>query len=155
MNQFQNPKGQKPASPDLRCLQAHPSIGKDSGNLRLHSGEETVLMRAPAMGKLPLLTPREVIANIESLGFVFKHQVGSHAQYEKAATATHVRAVVTVDMGYPRFSKDGMQRMIRQARVAGYSKDEFCSGVTNKAVPAEIPIVPIPVTAKPAKGGKR
>jgi hypothetical protein len=32
MNQFQNPKGQKPASPNLRCLQAHPSIGKDLGS---------------------------------------------------------------------------------------------------------------------------
>ena len=112
-------------------------------------------MRAPAMGKLPLLTPREVIANIEALGFVFKRQVGSHAQYEKAATAAHVRAVVTVDMGYPRFSKEGMHRMIRQARVAGYSKDEFCSGVTSKAVSAAVPIIPIPVTAKPAKGEKR
>jgi hypothetical protein len=29
MNQFQNPKGQNPASPTLRFLQAHPSIGKD------------------------------------------------------------------------------------------------------------------------------
>lgn len=107
------------------------------------------------MGKLPLLTPREVIANIESLGFVFKHQVGSHAQYEKPASATHVRAVITVDMGYPRFSKEGMHRMIRQARVAGFSKDEFCSGVTNKSVSAAIPIIPIPITAKPAKGEKR
>lgn len=117
--------------------------------------EEMVLSRAPAMGKLPLLTPREVVANIESLGFVFKNQVGSHAQYEKAAIAAHIRAVVTVDMGYPRFSKEGMQRMIRQARIAGYSKDEFCSGMTNKAVATPLPLTPAPVTPKPAKGGKR
>ena len=114
-----------------------------------------VLMRVPAMGKLPLLTPREVIANIESLGFVFKKQVGSHAQYEKAATATHIRAVITVDMGYPQFSKEGMQRMIRQARIAGCSKDEFCCGVMNREVSAPLPITPITVTPKPAKGGKR
>jgi hypothetical protein len=29
MNQFQNPKGQNPASPTLRFAQAHLSIGKD------------------------------------------------------------------------------------------------------------------------------
>jgi predicted RNA binding protein YcfA (HicA-like mRNA interferase family) len=107
------------------------------------------------MGKLLLLTPDEVIANLESLGFVFKNMVGSHAQYEKAATATHIRAVVTVDTKYPRFSKDGMQRMIRQARVAGYSKDEFCSGRTNKVVSAPLPIAPLQAIPKPAKGGKR
>jgi len=102
------------------------------------------------MGKLPLLTPREVKANLESLGFVFKNQVGSHAQYEKAATATHKRAVVTVDTGYSCFSKDGMQRMIRQAKVAGCSKEEFCSGAAKKVIPT-----PAPVTPKPANGGKR
>jgi predicted RNA binding protein YcfA (HicA-like mRNA interferase family) len=107
------------------------------------------------MGKLPLLTPRQVVANLVSLGFVFKNQVGSHAQYEKAATATHIKAVVTVDMGYPQFSKDGMQRMIRQARVAGCSKDDFCFGAAKKAVPAPLPIAPAPITPKPAKGGKR
>ena len=32
LTQIQNPKGAFPSSPDLRSLQAHPSIGKDSSN---------------------------------------------------------------------------------------------------------------------------
>jgi len=103
--------------------------------------------RAPRMGKMPLLTPREVEANLKGLGFSFKNQVGSHRQYEKAATATRKRAVVTVDVGYQQFSKEGMKRMIRQS---GYSKEEFCSGVAKDEVPA-----PPLATPKAANGGKR
>ena len=65
------------------------------------------------MGKLPLQTPKEVQANLKSLGFVFKNQVGSHKQYERPADATRQRAVVTVDVGKSQFSKDLMKNMIR------------------------------------------
>jgi predicted RNA binding protein YcfA (HicA-like mRNA interferase family) len=103
------------------------------------------------MGKLPLLTLREVEANLRSLGFVFKNQVGSHKQYEKAATATRKRAVVTVDVGYPQFSKDGMKRMIRQSL---YSKEEFCSGVAKDTAPSPLQFKEAAVVPKTGKGGK-
>jgi predicted RNA binding protein YcfA (HicA-like mRNA interferase family) len=89
------------------------------------------------MGKLPLLTPREVEANLKALGFVFKTQRGSHKQYERAATASCIRAVVTVDVGHSRFSKDLMKRMIRQSLL---TQKEFCSGVLNKPAPASKPV---------------
>jgi predicted RNA binding protein YcfA (HicA-like mRNA interferase family) len=98
------------------------------------------------MGKLPLLTPREVEANLKSLGFAFKNQVGSHRQYEKPASKKRKRAVVTVDVGHSQFSKGTMKRMIRQS---GYSKEEFCSG-TASDVMALAPVAP-----KATSGGKR
>lgn len=103
------------------------------------------------MGKLLLLTPREVEANLRNLGFVFKNQVGSHKQYEKSATATRKRAVVTVDVGYARFSKEGMKRMIRQSL---YSKEEFCSGDADDAVSAPLQLKEVAVVPKTGKGGK-
>jgi predicted RNA binding protein YcfA (HicA-like mRNA interferase family) len=89
------------------------------------------------MGKLPLLTPREVEANLKGLGFVFKTQRGSHKQYERVATASCKRAVVTVDVGHSQFSKELMKRMIRQSLL---TKEEFCSGVLNKPVPTSRPV---------------
>jgi len=76
--------------------------------------------------KMPLLKPREVIANIEALDFKHKRTDGSHAQYERPADATHLRAVVTVDVAMSQFSKRLMKSMIRQS---GFSQDEFCTGV--------------------------
>lgn len=106
------------------------------------------------MGKLPLLTPRQVEANLKALGFVFKNQVGSHKQYESPPRPGQRRAVVTVDVGYPTFSKDGMQRMIRQARMAGFSREEFCTGVASDAEGIPLPIVVTPAVSKPAKEEK-
>lgn len=111
------------------------------------------------MGKLPLLTPREVEANLRSLGFVFKNQVGSHKQYEKAATATRKRAVVTVDIGHSQFTKETMKRMIRQSL---YSQEEFCSGTACNAVesqqlptPKQVAPATPNATQKPVKEGQR
>lgn len=101
------------------------------------------------MGKLPLQTPREVEANLRSLGFVLKNQVGSHRQYEKTATTTRKRAVVTVDVGHSQFSKRIMKLMIRQSL---YSQEEFCSGVAREP---DIPLVPASAIVKPAEGGKK
>jgi predicted RNA binding protein YcfA (HicA-like mRNA interferase family) len=104
------------------------------------------------MGKLPLLTPREVEANLKALGFVFKNQVGSHKQYEKVATRSRKRAVVTVDMGHSQFSKEGMKRMIRQSL---YTQEEFCSGTADNGAPTPALVNPAQATPKPAGGGKK
>jgi predicted RNA binding protein YcfA (HicA-like mRNA interferase family) len=79
------------------------------------------------MGKrLPLLKPREVQANLRSLGFVHKRTDGSHETWERAADKVRRRAVVTVDVGKKQFDKFLMKNMIRQSLL---SQDEFCSGV--------------------------
>jgi predicted RNA binding protein YcfA (HicA-like mRNA interferase family) len=77
--------------------------------------------------KLPLLKPAEVCRNLQALGFKFKRQDGSHAQYERPADGTRKRCVVTVDMGKRNgFSLELMKSMIRQS---GFSRDEFCRGI--------------------------
>ena len=61
------------------------------------------------------------------LGFKFKRQDGSHAQYERPSDGTRKRCVVTVDMGKRNgFSLELMKSMIRQS---GFSRDEFCRGI--------------------------
>jgi predicted RNA binding protein YcfA (HicA-like mRNA interferase family) len=104
------------------------------------------------MGKLPLQTPKEVQANLKSLGFVFKNQVGSHKQYERPADATRQRAVVTVDVGKSQFSKDLMKNMIRQSR---FSQDEFCSGVAKTPILTQKTVVQVVPEPRPAEEGKR
>ena len=84
--------------------------------------------------KLPLLKPREVEANLKSLGFVHARTVGSHKQYVRAADGVRLRAIVTVDAGHFQFSKEIMKRMIRQSLL---SQEEFCSGVMNEPVAAQ------------------
>lgn len=103
------------------------------------------------MGKLPLLTPREVESRLKALGFVFKNQVGSHKQYEKAATPSRKRAVVTVDVAHSQFSKGTMKRMIRQSF---YSQDEFCSGVAKDSIPKPVVLEEAPVSPKTGQGGE-
>lgn len=66
--------------------------------------------------KYPTLTKGEVIAIIESLGFVHKRTVGSHAQFERPADAVvNQRRIVTVDVGKREFSLDLTKSMIRQS----------------------------------------
>jgi len=82
--------------------------------------------------KLPLLKPGEVCHNLENLGFRFKRQDGSHAQYERPAYGVMIRRVVTVDMAKRNgFSRDLMKSMIRQS---GFSAEEFCTGMAVKTV---------------------
>jgi predicted RNA binding protein YcfA (HicA-like mRNA interferase family) len=82
------------------------------------------------MGKrkyLPL-TPAEVIANLEALGFKLKHTVGDHRQYERLADAARKRSIVTVDIGIKEFGEFLLASMIRQSN---FSRDEFY-GATKK-----------------------
>lgn len=76
--------------------------------------------------KLPLLKPRQVQANLRSLGFAHKRTVGSHEQWVREADGTRARALVTVDVGKDQFSKRLMKMMIRQSL---FSAGEFCSGI--------------------------
>jgi predicted RNA binding protein YcfA (HicA-like mRNA interferase family) len=88
------------------------------------------------MGKLPLLKPREVEANLKALGFVHARTVGSHKQYVRPADGVRLKAVVTVDVGKVQFSKELMKNMIRQSL---FSQEEFCSGNINQP-----PALPVP-----------
>jgi predicted RNA binding protein YcfA (HicA-like mRNA interferase family) len=87
--------------------------------------------------KLPLLKPREVEANLRSLGFVHARTVGSHKQYVRAADGVRLRAIVTVDVGQDQFSVRIMKSMIRQSL---FTQEEFCSGVANAPNPAPRPV---------------
>jgi predicted RNA binding protein YcfA (HicA-like mRNA interferase family) len=78
--------------------------------------------------KLPLLTPREVQANLVSLGFVHKRTNGSHAVYERAADEKRPRTVMPVDLGHRQYSKRLMKNMIRESK---FTAEEFCTGVMN------------------------
>jgi predicted RNA binding protein YcfA (HicA-like mRNA interferase family) len=88
-------------------------------------------------GKLPLLKPREVEANLRLLGFVHDRTVGSHKQYVRAADGVRLRAIVTVDVAQNQFSKRLMKSMIRQSRC---TQKEFCSGVMDAPTPAPKPV---------------
>jgi predicted RNA binding protein YcfA (HicA-like mRNA interferase family) len=81
------------------------------------------------MGKLPFLKPREVQANLKSLGFVYKRTDGSHATWERPADGVRRRAIVQVDVGKKQFDAYLMKMMIRQSLL---SQEEFCSGVLNE-----------------------
>jgi predicted RNA binding protein YcfA (HicA-like mRNA interferase family) len=87
--------------------------------------------------KLPLLKPREVEANLKSLGFVHDRTVGSHKQYVRAADGVRLRAIVTVDVGHSQFSKRIMKNMIRQSLL---TQEEFCSGVLSEPAPDPKPV---------------
>jgi predicted RNA binding protein YcfA (HicA-like mRNA interferase family) len=83
------------------------------------------------MGKLPLLTPREVEANLKACEFVHKRTVGSHKAYERPASADgkRKRAIVTVDVGKKQFDQKLMASMIRQSLL---TREEFCTGILKK-----------------------
>src|ERR1051326_9499653 len=87
--------------------------------------------------KLPLLKPREVQANLRSLGFVYKRTDGSHEAWERAADGTRERAVVTVDVGKRQFDKYLMKMMIRQSKL---TQEQFCSGVLNATDAVKKPV---------------
>jgi predicted RNA binding protein YcfA (HicA-like mRNA interferase family) len=82
--------------------------------------------------KLPLLTPREVQANLKALGFVHKCTKGSHAIYERPADGKRPRTVFPVDLGHKQFSKRLMKNMIRESK---FTADEFCTGLMNDSAP--------------------
>ena len=80
--------------------------------------------------KYPPLVPGEVKAILLRLGFTFKFQKGSHAQYERLADSTRKRSIVTVDVVVKEFGDDLMQSMIRQSN---FSRDEFYAATKGTA----------------------
>lgn len=69
-------------------------------------------------GKLPSLTPRDVIKVLRQAGFLFHHQQGSHAYFYHAGQ----RRWVTVPM-HARSIKTGTLRSI--IRQSGLTRQEF------------------------------
>lgn len=78
--------------------------------------------------RYPPLTPSEVVAIVEALGFTRKRQTGSHAHYERAADGKRPRSIVTVDMSVSSFWEELIKSMIRQSN---FSREEFY-GATEK-----------------------
>lgn len=76
----------------------------------------------------PPLTPGEVVSILVRLGFIEVRCDGSHRQFEKAATSTMTRRLVTVDASVSSFGIDLMKSMIRQS---GYARETFY-GATKK-----------------------
>ena len=72
--------------------------------------------------RYPPLTPSEVVAIVEALGFTLKRQTGSHRHYERAADAQRPRSIVTVDMSVSDFWGELIKSMIRQSN---FSREEF------------------------------
>jgi predicted RNA binding protein YcfA (HicA-like mRNA interferase family) len=72
--------------------------------------------------KYPPLTPSEVVAIVEALGFKLKNTTGDHRQYERSADRVRPRSIVTVDMGEKDFGEFHLPSMIRQSN---FSRDEF------------------------------
>jgi hypothetical protein len=102
MNQFQNPKGQNPASPTLRFLQAHPSIGKDYMCNLLRSFFADPLpvnkvssSRKPVgcQGNLPTRTPPGLLKSTHVVRYVSLegHGCRSTPLAKKAPSAIRVR----------------------------------------------------------------
>ena len=72
--------------------------------------------------RYPPLTPSDVTAIVTALGFSFKNQEGSHQHYERPATGTTVRAVVTIDVSVSTFDEYLIKSMVRQST---HTREEF------------------------------
>jgi predicted RNA binding protein YcfA (HicA-like mRNA interferase family) len=73
--------------------------------------------------RFPPLRPREVIDILDALGFKFKRQSGSHAHYERLASATDTqRRIVTVDTSVGEFDDYLIKSMLRQS---GETRERF------------------------------
>lgn len=92
------------------------------------------------MGKrnYPPLTPGEVVAILRSLGFTFKNQVGSHAQFERSADTRRPRSVVSVDMHYKEFDQQLIKMIIRQSN---HNREEFYGATKQTARRAAVPFL--------------
>ena len=89
--------------------------------------------------RYPPLTPSEVEAILRKSGFTFKHQEGSHAQFERLATKEDPqRRLVTVDRGYPEFDDKLLKSMIQQS---GMSRAAFYGATKRTALKAGVPIL--------------
>ena len=70
-------------------------------------------------GRLPSVTPRNVISVLRHAGFVFHHQKGSHAYYQHS---THKTRWVTVPMHARSIKKGTLRSIINQS---GLTRQEF------------------------------
>lgn len=68
------------------------------------------------------LSTSEVVAILTELGFHYKRQDGSHAQFERPADDKMERRLVTVDMSVDEFWVEIIKSMIRQS---GFSREQF------------------------------
>jgi predicted RNA binding protein YcfA (HicA-like mRNA interferase family) len=85
----------------------------------------------------PPLSPSEVVAILERLGFSLKRQDGSHAQYVRPADETRPKSIVTVDMAEKDFGDFLMRSMIRQSN---HSRAEFYGATKRSARKASLPL---------------
>jgi predicted RNA binding protein YcfA (HicA-like mRNA interferase family) len=79
--------------------------------------------------KYPPLKHREVIQILISLGFTLVRQESSHAQYERAATESQKRSLVTVD-DYEDFEERMIKKLISQS---GFSREKFYGATVKTA----------------------
>ncbi len=91
-------------------------------------GKACLIARSMGQRRYPPLTPTEVVAILQALGFIFKRQVGSHKHFERAADGRRPRSIVTVDVSIPAFPKNLLKSMIRQSN---FNRKEFY-GATDK-----------------------
>jgi predicted RNA binding protein YcfA (HicA-like mRNA interferase family) len=72
--------------------------------------------------KYPPRTPSEVISILQSLGFSFKRQTGSHQHFERVSGKNGKRCIVTVDTSIGEFWEELIKSMIGQS---GFSREQF------------------------------
>ena len=100
------------------------------------------------MGKrrTPSLKPSDVVAILRALGFAFKNQEGSHAQYECPAGGGFPRSVVTVDMHGGDFDDFLMKSMIRQSNR---TVEQFYGATKRSALRASVPFLKVSAPPEP------
>ena len=96
--------------------------------------------------KTPPLTASDVVAILKALGFGFKNQEGSHAQYECPAGGGFPRSVVTVDTHGGEFDDFLMKSMIRQSNR---SIEQFYGATKRTARKASVPFIRVSVSPEP------
>ena len=84
----------------------------------------------------PPLSPSEVVAILERLGFSLKRQDGSHAPYVRPADETRPKSVVTVDMAEKDFGDFLMRRMILHSN---HSRVDLYGATKRSARKASLP----------------
>jgi predicted RNA binding protein YcfA (HicA-like mRNA interferase family) len=90
------------------------------------------------MGKrsYPPLTPGEVKAILQNLGFTHARTESSHAHFKRTANDKLKGAIVTVDEGYREIGDPKLiQNMIRQS---GFSREEFYGATKRTAKKASV-----------------
>jgi len=68
--------------------------------------------------KYPVLTPREIIKKLESFGFIYKSQKGSHIKYEKEGNPSRIAIIPNHDT----VAKGTLKSILEKAAI---SLEEF------------------------------